>query len=67
MLGQILIVVKEHTKPIKYSQCGSWTSARKLTLGASTLVDAKSYKIEKDTTFTYFVSKMLYISASKSV
>ena len=34
---------------------------------ASTLVDAKSCKIEKDTTFTHFASKILHISASKIV
>ena len=34
---------------------------------ASTLVDAKSCKIEKDTTFTHFASKILHISTSKIV
>ena len=36
-------------------------------LRASTLVDAKSCIIEKDTTFTHFASKMLHINVSKSV
>ena len=36
-------------------------------LKASTLVDAKSCIIEKDTTFTHFASKMLHINVSKSV
>ena len=34
---------------------------------ASTSVDAKSCKIEKDTTFTHFASKILHISTSKIV
>ena len=36
-------------------------------LRASTLVDAKSCIIEKDTTFTHFASTMLHINVSKSV